>query len=88
MTFGDRQPVSLFSGGCCFTCFTMEIGISAFSLLAGSFLILSLVNTGSMIAVCDSLSFCVQVSHWLLISPFLAFSVLLALLFRCCFSAG
>ena len=33
-------------------------------------------------------TFCVQGSHWLLISPFLAFSVLLALLLRCCFSAG
>ena len=29
---------------------------------------LSLVNTGSMLAVC------VQVGHWLMISPFLAFS--------------
>ena len=43
---------------------------------------LSLVNTGSMLAVCDSFLDCVQVGHWLLISPFLAFSVLLALLFR------
>ena len=33
-------------------------------------------------------TFCVQGSHWHLISPFLAFSVLLAFLFRFCFSAG
>ena len=39
------------------------------------------VNTGSVLAVCDSFLDCVQVGHWLLISPFLALSVLLA----CCF---
>ena len=49
---------------------------------------LSLVNTGSMLAVCDSFLDGVQFGHWLLISPFLAFSVLLALLLRFCFSAG
>ena len=39
MTEGDRQPVSFCSAlSFCFTCVTMEIGISAFSLLAGSFL--------------------------------------------------
>ena len=42
-------------GLCCFTCFTLEIGISAFPPLAGSFLIMCLVNTGLVIAVCDSL---------------------------------
>ena len=56
----------------------MEIGISAFSLFAGSFLIWSLVYTGSMIAVCDSFHLCTGLP---LASDFTIFGVLFWLAF-------
>ena len=88
MTEGDRQPVSLCSalshvsqvspwrlGSLLFPC---QLGV--FQVGSG--------HTGSMLAVCDSFLDGVQVSFWLIISPFLALSFLLAVLLLFCFSAG
>ena len=89
MTEGDRQPVSFCSAlSLVSPFFTLEIGISAFSLMAGSFLMLCPVNTGSMLAVCDFIEWC---TGWPLAYDFTIFGVLgssLALLFRFCFPAG
>ena len=53
VTLGDRHPVTG-SHLLWFTCFTTEIGVSTFSLLAGSFRLPRLIGVFHMdVAVCD-----------------------------------
>ena len=82
MTEGNRQPVS-FCSALSQLGFTLDCAISASSLFAGVFQVGS-GPTVSMLAVCDSSLDCVEVCFWLMMSPFLALSVLLVVLLLFC----
>ena len=89
MTFGDRHPVSG-SASCCLTCFTTEIGISAFSLTAGSFLgscefLFSLVITWLSLCATDFLCDICTASDGPALTIFGFCGLFLVVL--CCFSA-